>query len=95
MSVNIGTPAVQAIKELQGNRHAEDMIAALGVFAQTAMLSALRSPPDQRVDQTSYARGMYDLWTAMHAAYCNLNPGRVEPPPLVSGLGKPREKVNA
>jgi hypothetical protein len=81
--INIGTPAVEAIKELRGNPHFEEMIGALGVIAQKTMLAALMTTDTQsRSDATAHARGVYELWGAMAMAHAGLHPSQLKLPAL-------------
>jgi hypothetical protein len=85
MAINIGSQAVNAIQELRGNRDFERMIDGLGDVVQTKMQRSMDVPSDQRIDQTAHARGMWDVWEALHAAYHNLIPAQVKPPPRTMG----------
>jgi hypothetical protein len=78
----MGTEAVNAAIELRNNREFERFINALGVLTQTRVLSAINTQIENRVDATAYARGMYDLWEAMHGAYYGLQLSQVKPVPL-------------
>ncbi|HEY1491979.1 MAG TPA: hypothetical protein VGF35_05090 [Steroidobacteraceae bacterium] len=79
MSVNIGTDGVQAVQELRGNREFERLLDALEIVAGKFHLSAIDSPPEFRVDQTAYARGMIELWQALRAAWDGTKPNTVKP----------------
>jgi hypothetical protein len=79
MSVNIGTAGVEAAQELRGNRDFERLLEALEVVVEKFHLSAIDSPPEFRVDQTAYARGMIDLWQALRAAHDGTKPNLVKP----------------
>jgi hypothetical protein len=92
MGVNIGTAAVNAVVELRGNRHFDELVGALGVIAQTRLLAAVGSDVAVRVDATAYAKGMYDLWAAMHAALTDTHPSQVKLPPLTNA--RTRERAN-
>lgn len=82
MSINIGTEAVNAVIEMRNNPQFDRLVTALGVVTQTRMLGAMGSPVETRTDATAYARGMYDLWEALHAAYNNVAISLVKPPAL-------------
>lgn len=81
MSVNIGTNAVLAAQNLRGNPDFERLVDELGQVAQMFMVNAQKSEVAVRVDQTAYARGMYDLWASLFAALKELKPNQVKPPP--------------
>jgi hypothetical protein len=80
VSVNLGNDAIAAIKELRGNNHFETLIAALGVFSQNMYISAMDSDVTTRVDKSAYARGMYHVWQAMHAAYADVHMSQAKLP---------------
>lgn len=82
MSLNMGTEAVTAVHELRSNRDFDRFVTALGVLTQTKLLGAVASQVDVRTDATAYARGMYDLWEAIHSAYTGTAISQVKPPPL-------------
>ncbi len=69
MSVNLGSEAVTAIKELRGNPHFERFLDAYEVFAQNMMISSLDADVTTRVDKSAYARGFLHTWQAMHSAF--------------------------
>jgi hypothetical protein len=81
MAVNIGATAVNAVVELRGNRDFEQLLAGLGEFVQVQMQRSMDAPVERRVDQTAHARGMYDIWEGLFAAYNNLIPSQVKIPP--------------
>jgi len=81
VSVNLGNDAIAAIKELRGNPHFETLVSALGAFAQNMVLAAGDADVVSRVDKTAYARGMYHVWQAMHAAHMDLHMSQVKLPP--------------
>lgn len=83
MSVNLGSDAIGAIHELRGNHHFETLISAFGVFAQQLSFRSLGS--EKREDATAYARGIYEVWVAMHAAHTGLHQTQVKPPSLAKG----------
>jgi hypothetical protein len=85
MSINIGTPAVEAIRELRGVPQFEHLLDALGAIVQLRLLSACDTEPSLRTHATSHARGMYELWVAMHAAHSGLHQAQVKPPALTVG----------
>ena len=78
--INIGNEAVLAIKELRGNRHFDALVESLWVLVQTKMFEAAKTPPADRIDRTSYATGMYELWGSVYAAYAEIPPSQVKPP---------------
>jgi hypothetical protein len=88
LSINIGTEAVTAVQELRNNRDFERLVSALGVLTQTRVLSSAMSQVDNRVDATAYARGMYDLWEALHAAYTGLQLSQVKPAAMTADTVK-------
>jgi hypothetical protein len=90
MGINLGTPALEAITELRGNRHFEVLVTAIGQQTQLRMLGALNSPPELRADATGYARGVYELWAALHSAHAGLHQSQVKPPPLSDPEPPPR-----
>jgi hypothetical protein len=93
LSINIGTEAVTAVQELRNNRDFDRLISALGQLTQTRVLGAIATPQiEHRVDATAYARGMYDLWEALHAAYFGIQLSQVKPQPLGK---RAREDINA
>jgi hypothetical protein len=80
MSINLGNDAMLAIHELRNNPHFETLVSAFGAYAQSQMLRALGH--ENRLDATGYARGVYEVWVAMHATYTGQHQAQVKPPPL-------------
>lgn len=80
MAINIGNDAAQAIEKLRGNVQFENFVSALGVVAQTRYLAAMHAPSAERVDATSHARGVYEVWEAIHASYMGLLPQQMKKP---------------
>lgn len=86
--INIGNDAVNAIKQLRGNRDFDDLITALGVVVQTKVFQSLTTPSGERVDATAYAKGAYELWAAIHATHADLHPSQVKPPKMTTQATK-------
>jgi hypothetical protein len=80
VSVNLGTAAVTSAQELRNNKDFERLLEALGNEAQKRMIGAIASSPEIRTDATGYARGMYDVWEALHSAYHGVPISQVKPP---------------
>jgi len=93
MSINIGTDAVKAVIEMRDSSDFGRLVAALGTVTQTRVLGAMSAPIEHRVDATAYARGMYDLWEALHAAFTGVQLSQVRPEPL--GRQRVKEPANA
>jgi hypothetical protein len=91
MAVNLGSVAVAAIQELRGNKHFEDLVEALDAFAQNLIIAAIAAPPANRVDETSRARGFYEVWQAVATSYTGKHMTQVKP----TALGRLKERVNA
>jgi hypothetical protein len=79
--INIGTDSVEAIKELRGNRDFAKLLDALETVINAKVYEAGRAPVEQRIDQTAYAAGMFDLWRSLHATHAGLHPSQVKPQP--------------
>jgi hypothetical protein len=82
MAINIGNDAKRAIENLRGNVQFEDFVSALGIVAQSRYLAAMNSSAEHRVDQTSHARGVYEVWEAIHADYMGIKPGQPNKQPV-------------
>lgn len=96
MSINIGTEAVNAVVELRNSNDFGRLVSALGTVTQTRMLGSMSAPIEHRVDATAYARGMYDLWEALHAAYTGVQLSQVRPEPFAAqAQGNRRVKETA
>ena len=78
--INIGNEATKAVQELRGNRDFDELLESLKVIVQTKMFEASAVPPDQRVDKTSYALGLYHFWASLNAAHQGLHPNQAKPP---------------
>lgn len=80
MGINLGSRAHDHIRELRGNPDFRGFVDAFGEKAQDIIRSSLDAPIDQRVDQTSYAKALIDIWSAMTAEIQGIGQGRVRPP---------------
>lgn len=79
-SINLGTAGVQALTELRGNRQVEDLMIAITQLVQKRLIGAVNAPVENRIDETAYARGLHDLWAAMHGPLANLHVSQVKLP---------------
>jgi hypothetical protein len=87
VAINIGSVAVEAIKELKDSAHLGRLIDALGQIAQKRALAALSAPAEQRIAQTSHAHGVWETYEALKAAYEGVLPSQVSLPALPPTVG--------
>lgn len=79
MSINI-LRAHAAAQKLRANPDFVEFAEGLGEVASSLVHSALQATPEMRVDSTSHARGVMDIWRAVEAARLDVNPRQVKPP---------------
>lgn len=77
MSINLGTAAIEAIKELRTTSSWGVFLAAFEDVVRSKLHAALDSPVENRVDATGYARGLSDLHSGLSAATQMVNPRQV------------------
>ena len=94
MAINIGTQAVEAIRELKDSAHLARLVEGLGQVALKRLIASVASPVEQRVAQTSHAHGVWETYEAIEAAYRGVMPSQLTPPGLPATLGNRRGKVN-
>lgn len=85
MAINIGNEAAQAVADLRGNIAFEKLCDALGVIVQNRIYASLGAHAAERVDQTSHAKGAFEVWEALMMAYRGTKASEVkkpEPPKL-------------
>lgn len=82
MSLNLGTPTVQAAAALRPDPHFEQVRAGLAEVVQARVNAALDAPVEQRVEATAYARAIRDVWVALEAATLGVRPAAVATPRL-------------
>jgi hypothetical protein len=80
VSVNLGSEAIGAVKELRGNPYFEIFLDAYGVFAQNMVLASVEADLLSRTDKTAYARGFLHTWQAMTSAYRDQHLSQVKLP---------------
>lgn len=80
MSLNLGTPACDAAKTLQGNEQWRTIREAVFELARQRMNIALDSAPEHRADAVGYARAVRDLYLAFEAATTGAPMNRVVKP---------------
>ncbi len=78
MSLNLGTPACQAIQNLRNSDQWPALMGGLAEIATARMHVALQSAPDMRVDNTAYARALHDIYVAFEAASRGVNAKQVK-----------------
>lgn len=83
--MNIGERACKAITALRGNPDFAEFVDALGDEAQKFVFRANSSTLELRIDATAYARGVFDIWTAIAAQHQNQKPQQVKLPPKKAG----------
>lgn len=65
--VNLGNAGGEAIREMRGSPEFRQFVEALGEKAWDLIRSSLESDTHNRVHQTSWAKGVYDVWVAITA----------------------------
>lgn len=80
MTLNIGTPAVEAVKELRNSAAFQTVLEGLEEQTRVAMNRALESTPEFRMDLVGYARGVRDVWIALKSAATGIAPNQVKKP---------------
>jgi hypothetical protein len=68
MSINIGTPAVEACRRLAGSEDFAAVREGLYEELRRRMNTALECAPELRIDATSYARALRDVYVAFDSA---------------------------
>lgn len=61
MALNLGRPAYDAIQRLKNNPDWRTFVASLEEQISQLVHLAIESPPDNRVDNTGYVRGVRDV----------------------------------
>jgi hypothetical protein len=74
MSINLGSPAIDAIGNLRGSDIWPLIMTAIEECARAKLHAALESSIADRVDATAYARGIHDVFVALSAASQRVNP---------------------
>lgn len=85
MSINLGTPACEAMRELSRNPNWLAVREAVLEQLRVKMNVALEAPPGARDDAIGYARAMRDIVVAFEAASTNTSMQRVEKPGPLGG----------
>lgn len=80
MSINLGNEGCAAIKDLRGSAAFAALRDALHKIVVAKMNVALDCEPQFRADQTGYARGLRDLWTALEAEALDQKYNQVKKP---------------
>lgn len=80
MSLNLGNEAVSALAELRGNPHFDTFRSALGQRVYDLINESVDAPIEQRVEKTSYARAVRDVWIAFESALTGTRQNTIKPP---------------
>lgn len=80
MSLNLGTPAVEAAKHLHGNEHFQAVRDGLREQLRARMNLAIDSAPDHCVANTAYVRALRDVWVAIESAATGVQQKQVKTP---------------
>lgn len=91
-AINIGNEATEAIHELRNNPWFTRLLDDLSKIVWDRLQKSVASPPELRVEQTSHARGSFDLWDSMRVAYLGDVTSRAKPPPApgrIRGVNQP------
>lgn len=80
MALNIGTPAVEAARELRGSPQFDTIMESLRKLTVDNMNRALESAPEHRADQVGYARGLRDVLVALESATTGIPVNQVKKP---------------
>jgi hypothetical protein len=65
--INLGNAVHMAVRDLRDSPDFRRLVEALGERTWEHIRNSLESSPDQRVNQTAYAKCMLDMWVAISA----------------------------
>ena len=91
-SINLGTPAMKAIQNLRDNEDFNLIVDTVGDAFTKKAVEALESEPVYRSDAVGYARGIRDVFLAMHAARTGVHQSTVKTPGLNETAVKAEKK---
>jgi len=74
MSINLGSPAIDAIGQIRNSESWPIIMTAMEECARNKLHAALESSVSDRVDATAYARAVHDVFVALAAASQRVNP---------------------
>jgi hypothetical protein len=77
MGLNIGTRAVEACQEMRGNASFAVFRGELKRLWSDKILGAIACPAEARIENTAYARAIYDLWLSVEGATLGVSPRAV------------------
>jgi len=77
MSINLGSPAIDAIGQIRSSEFWPIIMSALEEVTRAKLHAALESSSHDRVDATGYARALHDVFIALSAAGQRVNPRAV------------------
>ena len=77
MSINLGTPAIEALGQLRTLEGWSVVMAAIEDITARRLHASLESAVGDRVDATAYARALHDVFVAFSAATQRVNPRAV------------------
>lgn len=80
MAINIGNEAVRCVQELKGNPDFVKLVECLDLIAQKRIYAAIRSPIDQRVQQTAHADGIDEVVDALRIVLESKLPSQIVKP---------------
>lgn len=96
MAINLGTPAVEAIKELREHPAMGRFVDELGQIVVKRALGALSAQTiEQHALQGAHAQGIREVWEAIAAAYEGVTPAQVKAKPLPATIGAAARRENA
>lgn len=89
MSLNLGNATMAACAALRTDASFAALRAGLADVAHQKIHAALDVPPEQRVEATSYARALRDVWLAIEAATLTVPQRQVALPKTRPGQPNP------
>jgi hypothetical protein len=77
MSLNLGTPAIQAIATIRHTEPWREFMTGFQEVVRQKLHQAIESPAEERIEATAYVRALHDIYIAFEGATKNVNPRQV------------------